>query len=738
MSEQIKWKSFNFKKPDEFFLRQGFGLVLFFFLQVLSQPWVRQNPLPVGPSNQVFNVIAVGTQSAYILSQSENMAFTGNGGDSWSMLYPGKSVDLMAASFLDSLNGWVVGDSGFIAQTKDGGASWHIQNSKTSCMLEDVQFIDSMIGYAVGDTGTILKTTNGGADWRMLKAPTNGNYLSVCFINADTGWVSGNNVIARTNDGGSTWIIQSPINSIYRSIYFKDKDTGWVGEFFGTIYKTTNGGEKWNVLYSFPDPDMFWLYDLYFLNNQTAWAVGAFQISGTNNDGRIMVTFDGGVTWSRQAQTEQPLLKIAFNDINRGWAVGINGTIIKTTDGGINWKNAVIGPTNVLNDVFFINKNLGWAVGGSSWDSSLILHTKNGGKTWISQETPVKNVGLKDVFFLDSLKGFAVGQSQTILKTTDGGFSWTGQSEGGIDLQQIFFIDTANGWVVGGNSLQSAFIKKTTDGGSSWQAVTLPTTAPLNDVYFINKDTGWIVGYKGTVLRTFNAGLSFTNLSDSSLGTLINVRFFNSSLGIVAGSNGIFKTINGGTTWAQILSVSTNLGAFFLDSLTFYMITGSNSTPFPGFIYRTINGGISWQKQFLQNGMFLNGGIYFHDSNTGWVVSGGGTILYTSNAGSTNWTGIKESNSPIFKGNYKKPNGEIQVLPMAKGFRIFIENVHSHTIELSIFNSFGRLIWSQRKNIEQNDNFSFFWYAAAIPGGIYFIKARQKDRFWYGRIFVLK
>jgi photosystem II stability/assembly factor-like uncharacterized protein len=467
-----------------------YSLFLLFLLEsaAFSQTrgWMRQNPLPLGPGVSGYGVCALGGDAAYVFGQGGEMGLTVDKGRTWRAMYAGMAANLYAGSFISVQTGWVAGDS---------GRTWTRQVSGTSRALRGIRFLDSRVGYACGDTATLLKTTDGGATWIPLTFSGTNDLASLFFHNADTGWVAGAGIISRTNDGGVTWSPQGPSNSRYRAIHFANADTGWVGEAFGAVYKTSNGGANWFVLYNFPTSDLFWLYDLHFADTRTGWAAGAFQVSGTNNDGRVMVTHDGGATWMRQV-------------------------------------------------------------------------------------TPVTSVGLNAAFFADSLTGWTAGQDMTILGTVDGGVAWARQGgTGTTDLQDIFFPDRINGWVVGGTSLQSGLVQKTANGGANWQTVSVPSTAALYGIYFLDADTGWLVGARGTVLRTVNAGQSFDTLaSDSSLGTLVDVRFINYQKGWAAGSSGLFFTTNGGAAWERQCAPSGLLAAYFLPPDTIYLVTGRDNT----------------------------------------------------------------------------------------------------------------------------------------------------------------
>ncbi len=99
---------------------------------------------------------------------------------------------------------------------------------------------------------------------------------------------------------------------------------------------------------------------------------------------------------------------IWFADKNNGYAVGYNGTILKTTDAGLSWKTLNSGTTNSLFSVSFTNVNTGIVCGASG----LILKTTDGGLSWKTRPSG-SIVTLHEVFFLDSVNAYIANSSQT-------------------------------------------------------------------------------------------------------------------------------------------------------------------------------------------------------------------------------------------------------------------------------------------------------------------------------------
>ena len=174
--------------------------------------------------------------------------------------------------------------------------------------------------------------------------------------------------------------------------------------------------------------------------------------------------------WNQQATnvTTSFLVACHFNDANNGWAVGLSGTIVHTSDGGSNWAQQSVMSVAELWDVQFLDNNTGWIVGSGP----TLLATSDGGMNWNNSGMfpPFFNSGLLGVSFVDANMGWACGIAGAIVNTTDGGANWTEQSSSSTNnLNDIIFIDANNGWAVGA----SGTIVATT--AVSYTHLTLPT-----------------------------------------------------------------------------------------------------------------------------------------------------------------------------------------------------------------------------------------------------------------------
>jgi len=279
---------------------------------------------------------------------------------------------------------WIVGLNSTILHSNNGGRNWLYQKSPIEIDLYDVFFIDLENGWAVGKHGTILRTENGGKEWIKVDTLTDQRLFDVHFVNARAGWTVGSwGIILHTKDGGKSWEKQgSGEDKIYNGLWFVDNREGWIVGEYGTILHTEDGGMHWvrqqcnDIIpvvkedeWETPTPS---LYGVYFQNPRRGWAVGL--------DGIIIYTEDGGNYWRKlESPAEFTLYKIMVINHN-GWAVGSRGGYVSSTDGGYTWilKEGVIKTRFWLRDLAFSDKLHGWVVGSSG----TITTTANSGGTW--------------------------------------------------------------------------------------------------------------------------------------------------------------------------------------------------------------------------------------------------------------------------------------------------------------------------------------------------------------------
>lgn len=402
------------------------------------------------------DVVFISATTGFVVGSNGTILTTGDGGENWAVDTSATWHDLFGVCYAGQSDAWAVGNLTLLHST-NGGSSWSSAPSGTARYtdLSDITFVNEDIGWAVGYAGAILKTADGGDTWEYQKRDKIFNvseewFSDVMFVDSLRGWCVGhtgvfpyNGLLLHTSDGGRNWSVQdvdtTQVTQRLYGITFVDTTTGWAvggnwqGNVGGVVFKTTDGGLTWDSL-SIPTANQ--LEDVSFVNSFHGWAVGY--------GGTILHTIDGGQNWTNQylgwkctswevdslgdstcvdstALFVPTLCAIVAIDSSHCWAVGKEGAILYTSDGGTTWEQQSSGTANELKAVTFLNVSTGWIVGAGG----VILHTDDGGTTWKIQPSGTSD-DLLGVAFIDRDYGWIVGgdkegNSIILLSTTTGG-----------------------------------------------------------------------------------------------------------------------------------------------------------------------------------------------------------------------------------------------------------------------------------------------------------------------------
>ena len=146
------------------------------------------------------------------------------------------------------------------------------------------------------------------------------------------------------------------------------------------------------------------------------------------------------------------------------------------------------------------------------------------------------------LFFTDTLNGYILGDSSTasmhsILKTTNGGITFTNCfTDTSFFIRDVYFVNNLLGYAVGNNGKAI----KTIDGGVSWQNLITGVSSNLTSVRFVNSILGFVGGNGGLMLRSNDGGVTYTQDSINSTNTINKIVFVNDTLGYAADGSYIY------------------------------------------------------------------------------------------------------------------------------------------------------------------------------------------------------
>jgi len=276
---------------------------------------------------------------------------------------------LYAISRTDHDHIFVAGDQTLI-KTNDGGVTWETQVVPELKYLSSVDFINSYTGFALTGEG-VYKTTNSGHTWfQMNRLDYGGNYYSDIFmINELVGFIVGGSIspggigygfLSKTTDG-TNWVIQnSPAGYPFHKIYFT---VGGKGFLLGNeLLSSSDMGNTWDPISLGASLN---LLDIKFTDDHTGFLLG-YNWSSYGNT--LFKTTDGGIHWEKIYEDAEMywvhgLSAVSFLDNSTGYAVGTNGYIIKTNDGGKTWVTQDLFTSNMLYSVMPVTDSSGYIAG---------------------------------------------------------------------------------------------------------------------------------------------------------------------------------------------------------------------------------------------------------------------------------------------------------------------------------------------------------------------------------------
>ncbi|WP_304042964.1 YCF48-related protein [Ignavibacterium album] len=231
----------------------------------------------------------------------------------------------------------------------------------------------------------------------------------------------------------------------------------------------------------------------------------------------IYKTTNGGDTWNLIYQDNVHYSSVQFIDENSGFAVGYeypqNLYLVKTTNGGLSWNRILVASEEGDSKIKMINASTGFIV---NENSSKIYKTADGGNSWsIVFDDSAANHPIWDLSFSDQLNGFAGYIDNKIITTSDGGDTWHKKF---IPLSFCTDIQTFENhcWVAGFGVGYSAIVYSD-DYGNTWTPLLVEDSLAVEDIFFNDLNNGWFCShqfvsapiYNGSIYKIENGWLSY-------------------------------------------------------------------------------------------------------------------------------------------------------------------------------------------------------------------------------------
>lgn len=526
--------------------------------------------------------------------------------------------------------------------------------------IADYHFVSDSQGWAVGDMGTILATTDAGVTWTPQPSGTDQPLTRVVFVDALSGWVaSTNGQVLRTTDGGAHWQAMSIGQADASQLAASSASQAWVDGSYGTAPRfTQDGGSHWDTL----TPPNNSVQSYHMVSTMDVWAVVWGWSSPT-----LLHTVDAGTTWTPVALPplegglHRTLTTLHFADPLHGWALFVESGYpqgsstyvsrllpLRTADAGASWEPFAADAMSIgySTRLTFVDTHHGFA-----WNtySNSVLRTADAGATWQPVTLPW-TTGTYHTFFraFSSERLLVKDAAGRAYLSNDGGTSWSDRSADGASsptLNSVWFFDSREGLAFGDDG--SAL--RTSDGGQTWTATAsnAPYAGWRRAQFTADAGTGWIISDTGTIYRSTDKGASWLAPVPQTSPSLYGVSDFH----FVDGQNGwavspyasdasIFRSVNGGSSWQPVAGTSGYGG---ITSVRFADTQHGVAVGPPGLALVTSDGGSTWNPRPTGSDRSLRR-VVFVDDHIAVAVGDQGVILRSLDRGMT-WSKVSATPS---------------------------------------------------------------------------------------------
>lgn len=323
----------------------------------------------------------------------------------------------------------------FILGLNNADAQWIKQNAGTDASFRSIHALSNKVVWAGGSKGTVLRTLNAGITWQVIqvKGAEKLDFRDIYGVNPKTAYIM---------------------------------SAGNAEEGAAKIFKTTDGGTTWNVVFELTEKGVFF-DSMDFWNENEGILIG----DPIDNKPFIIRTFDGGKTWNRIDKEKLP------NKLEGEASFASSGTCVVTHPSGKAWLNT----------------------------QSRVFFTPDKGETWQVFQTPFKQGTTSGIFglhFWNENQGIAVGgdykndkeKTNNVAITHDAGKTWEFLQDATPDgLKE-------SGWMLPNNNLLLVGTSGTSlldEDGTAWKAVDSESFHAIS----CYKNACWAIGGKGNIAK---------------------------------------------------------------------------------------------------------------------------------------------------------------------------------------------------------------------------------------------
>lgn len=652
-------------------------MILSITIQILGQAFSESNlhfQNPTTTSNDVLCATRFGTN--FILGGEAGTLFKPNNLEPLSILKLPTNYDLIDIEFVDEKTGFALvrgnylySNNNSLFKTTDEGITWSDMNLEDN-WLTNIVAIDENSVLVFGSDARMKKTTNSGSDWIDGDLDSIDKDLTSSILYNNEIYVIGHQRgVYKSSNYGETWqdisipqltfsllnispsyeqnkllisgesgqvYIFDTIEDTYSAIHtlqyrYEIIQTDLIGSEVFALGRENGSTADESILLKFNNADSTWKlikeYQM-LLNGFCDYDDDELIIFGKNNLLVIVNKTTGEFRQFTENEVKSNLIDASFIKNKQGWALSEVGDVLYTSDAGNNWSQIYqfefiqYSNSDAFLNIDFIDSQNGWITQQSNHDLKF-YRTTDTGFHW--EEITVPRFGqYKAMEFITVDTGFIARDPKYILKTTNGGDTWTNHGiltfeySSGQEINTLQFINSKIGFGVGGyirgldpwgGYQYEGLVIKTTDAGESWNILLDTYSDPIpspgsyfTSICFVDENIGFVTnGYELT--KTTDGGETWIAV-DMNYPGINYIYFQDENIGWGAGwLGGIYTTKNGGINWVKLTNITNKQfnGIESVNDTLFYLYGAAGTILRHGDIPVSINTDIPDKFEVFQN-----------------------------------------------------------------------------------------------------------------------------------------
>lgn len=473
------------------------------------------------------------------------------------------------------------------------------------------------------------------------------------------------------------------------------------------IYKSTDRGENWTVCYTATNQ-----LDALAVSGTLVYAGGPYKGSCCEGPNYIFKSSDGGLHWTEiyTSPGKDKIMALAIHPLTpttvyaAGWGPGTEGTVKRTTNGGLNWTDLLTVTSNGFEALVIhpLTPTIVYAGG----DDGIYRSTDGLSFNKVYTDGGVYDLAINP-FTPTTVYAGTEGAQNAVLRSTDGGLNWTEVLTDPLQSRPFLAVDppntvyaidkyestvysstvdgdpgtwnqtaSPNGWYANDLTIEppsylyaamggqeNAGVYRSDDGGDSWSMKNDGLRVPIGlvDIAIDPQDPSilYTTGFEPGGWKSTDSGVTWSFMSGTSYLWCFAIHPLTPTTVLAGGSCNqcptIYRSTNGGLQWTGVYTspgVATSYG--HVRALAIHPVTPSiayavewNDNPLNnGRILRSTDGGLSWTAVYTENGLELET-VAAGSALAGGQDANGNGVIYHSSDGMTNWTRVHTTSRGI-------------------------------------------------------------------------------------------